>query len=230
MKRDAIAAHSGTADAQKLSGRSTRVCFRSNRNTRGYACRWPQTTMPLRWTHLHACLMMVVFSSCDESIDLRTSLSKADRNDADAKDRSAGEVEPNNSLEIAPNEYCQVKGNSTAYEFIQSVKVGSNLIETKNNDGYFKSEIKGELLPQKHSLVLTPGFAGARYPLFWDVWFDLKGDKKFNKSDGEHVYTTASPVLGTITPSGVPVTPSGQRGASTTSISLSTTDFSIFYV
>ncbi|MTB50237.1 M14 family zinc carboxypeptidase [Lewinella sp. W8] len=91
-----------------------------------------------------------------------------------------------------PISYCGSQGNSTNYEFIQSVTFNGQTNNSGNNGGYadFTSIIfnadRGESVP----ISLTPGFNGSSYNEFWTVFIDYNADGDFS-DNGEVVFQSA---------------------------------------
>ncbi len=106
-----------------------------------------------------------------------------------------------------PPSYCAASGNSTSYEWISKVAVGS-FSNASGAQGYsdFTSKTITMNAGQAYSITLTPGFASTAYNEYFKVWVDLNGDGDFDDA-GELVYDEGSAkstaATGTITiPSG----------------------------
>ena len=103
----------------------------------------------------------------------------------------------------APVSYCTSQGNSSSYEWISSVKIGS-FTNTSTAAGYtdFTSKTVNLTAGTGASITLTPGFASTTYAEYWKIYIDLNGDGDFDDS-GETVYdagsTSKTAVTGTIT-------------------------------
>jgi len=101
--------------------------------------------------------------------------------------------------------YCPAKGESSYYEFIKSVQVGSStpyIIDDGDDGGYLSpsSSTIINLVPGEGTqIILTPGFKYGSYNEFWKVWIDLNGDGDFN-DDGEKVFegNSYSEIVGSI--------------------------------
>jgi hypothetical protein len=99
--------------------------------------------------------------------------------------------------------YCGAQANSTAYEWIESVKLGNMLNESGPDNGYgnYTNQIATVVPGETYPLILNPGFAGAEYNESWRVWIDYNQDGDFNDA-GEEVLTdsgTSAVVTSSIT-------------------------------
>jgi len=94
-----------------------------------------------------------------------------------------------------PKDFCESKGNNTNYEYIESVKINSSLLETYNNGGYdfFPEAEEGLLIVpgEKVEIELNPGFRNDSYVENWSIWIDLNGDQDFD-DQGELVFSEKS--------------------------------------
>ncbi|HUW05803.1 MAG TPA: GEVED domain-containing protein [Williamwhitmania sp.] len=103
----------------------------------------------------------------------------------------------------APISYCTSQGNSSSYEWIASVKIGS-FTNTSTAAGYtdFTSKVVNLTAGTAASITLTPGFTSTTYAEYWKIYVDLNGDGDFDDA-GELVYdggaTSKTAVTGTIT-------------------------------
>jgi chitodextrinase len=100
--------------------------------------------------------------------------------------------------------YCTSKGNSTADEWIQQVKLGTINYNSGNNGGYadFTNLSTTLAIGSSNSITITPGWAGYTYRESYRVWIDYNQDGDFDDS-GETVYsksrTTSSSISGSFT-------------------------------
>ena len=97
--------------------------------------------------------------------------------------------------------YCAARGNTSSYEWIKSVGVGSWSNMSGNNAGYgdFVSAPPVSVFTGSNSVTFTPGFSSGTYNEYWRVWIDLDHDGTFGT--GELVFSGngTSAVLGTMT-------------------------------
>ncbi len=102
-------------------------------------------------------------------------------------------------------EYCESKGTSTAYEYIQKVIIGSIDNNSGNNNGYANYEYltaNGSIGDGLY-IRLTPGFTGSSQFVYWRVWIDFNQDGDFYDS-GEYFFQRKSKTVVTNSPS-IPV-------------------------
>jgi len=84
--------------------------------------------------------------------------------------------------------YCKSYGESTQYEWIESIGVNDETNVSGNDNGY--GDYTSVVLPIStgtNTLQLTPGFAGSNYREYWCVVIDFNQDGDFDDS-GELVY------------------------------------------
>ncbi len=98
--------------------------------------------------------------------------------------------------------YCASKGNSSYYEWISNVSIGS-FSNSSGASGYtdFTSKTVNLTAGQSYSVSLTPGFSGSSYNEYFRIWIDLNGDGDFT-DPGELVFdpgATQSTITGTLT-------------------------------
>ncbi|MDO9256022.1 MAG: GEVED domain-containing protein [Bacteroidales bacterium] len=86
--------------------------------------------------------------------------------------------------------YCVSKGSNTAYEWINSVTLGSYTNLSGSNTGYgnFISTVIPLISGSSTTLTLSPGFSGKTRSEYWKVWIDYNKDGDFLDA-GENVYT-----------------------------------------
>jgi hypothetical protein len=84
-------------------------------------------------------------------------------------------------------EYCVVEGGNTKYEYIQSVALNGNSVETGNNNGYiFDSSTLPEFAVVKGStatVTLRPGFESYNFNEYFHVWIDFNQDGVFEPGE-----------------------------------------------
>ncbi len=84
-------------------------------------------------------------------------------------------------------------GNSTSYEYIESVSFESISNTSGNNSGYADfTNLSAAVNPgQTYMITLEPGFTGASYTEYWTVFVDLDSNGDFSGAD-ENLYTGSS--------------------------------------
>ncbi len=106
------------------------------------------------------------------------------------------------------NNYCESRGQSCSYMWIQCVNFCNVNNCSGNNGGYaYFPNVCGQLnWGQTYSLCLTPGFSGSSYQVYWKVWIDYNEDGDFVDADEFIAFGTGSSTLcGTFTvPSNCP--------------------------
>lgn len=86
-----------------------------------------------------------------------------------------------------PPEYCTSQGNSTFYEWIDRVDVGSfSNPSAASNYSDFTSMVINMSAGQSYATTLSPGFRSSSYTEYWKVWIDFNKDGDFNDA-GEEV-------------------------------------------
>ncbi len=78
--------------------------------------------------------------------------------------------------------YCTSKANSTTYEYISKVALGSINNASGNNNGYadftgLSTNVSGGTA---YTIALTPGFRGSAYMEYWTVWIDYNHNGSFS--------------------------------------------------
>jgi hypothetical protein len=88
--------------------------------------------------------------------------------------------------------YCTSLGQSTSYEYIQRVAIGSKANTSGNNDGYGNFTGIGVTVTagSQYIIKLTPGFVSASYTENWTVYVDYNQDGDF--VDGKELVGTAT--------------------------------------
>ncbi len=88
---------------------------------------------------------------------------------------------------------CSSNGNSTSYEYIEKVKIGSINNLSGNNYGYKNYEYLTTSAAPGEALLLNliPGFTGSTQTLYWRVWIDFNNDGDF-WDYGEYFYQESS--------------------------------------
>lgn len=86
--------------------------------------------------------------------------------------------------------YCESKGLSSNYEYINKVVLGSVNNTSGNNNGYkdFTGMSANLTAGKTYSIILTPGFTGSSYIEYWAVYIDYNKDHVLN-GPGEIVAT-----------------------------------------
>ena len=97
---------------------------------------------------------------------------------------------------------CDSRGNSTSYEYIQKVIIGSINNNSGNNNGYADYEYLSTSVGTGDNLAirLTPGFSGSSDFVYWRVWIDFNQDGDFYDS-GEYFFQRKSKTEVTSSPS-----------------------------
>ena len=96
-------------------------------------------------------------------------------------DGESNVVEKTYALTCAPD-YCESNGESTQYEWIKKVKIGSINNRSGNNNGYsdFTNLSTDIYCGASKAITLKPGFAGSPYREYWRVWVDWNQDGDFD--------------------------------------------------
>jgi hypothetical protein len=81
--------------------------------------------------------------------------------------------------------YCESRGESSFFEFIDQVEIGAYSNPSGNNDGFALFEETGLELQAGglFETILTPGFAFASYSEFFQLWIDLNHDGEFSDDE-----------------------------------------------
>jgi hypothetical protein len=90
------------------------------------------------------------------------------------------------------DDYCNNEGNSTNYEWIESISIGNLTNASGNNNGYgnYTHMVANAQIGGNLSITLTPGFSNnASYDEYWAVWIDYNQDGDFEDA-GEKVFST----------------------------------------
>lgn len=89
------------------------------------------------------------------------------------------------------NNYCTSNGESTQYEWIKKVKLGSihNLSNNDNGYGDYTNLSTSLTCGQWKLIILKPGFSGPHYREYWKVWIDWNQDGDFDDSGEKEVQT-----------------------------------------
>lgn len=109
-----------------------------------------------------------------------------------AKDAAGNISAASNTISVTTGNvdgYCTSKGNSTNYEWIDKIVVGSLTNNSGKDNGYGDYTSKSVTLSpnQNVAVTLTPGFASSSYSEYWEVWIDYNNDGDFTDA-GEQVY------------------------------------------
>lgn len=106
------------------------------------------------------------------------------RTEKDGSGRDPGEVETSAFRLDAPSGLCASKGNSTSYEFIDSVAFGEKVVNSGDNKGYRNGDIAISVAPgAKIHVKLAPGFNKGTWTERWAVYLDLNQDKKLTANE-----------------------------------------------
>lgn len=83
------------------------------------------------------------------------------------------------------NSYCTVTGNSTNYEWIESVELGTLNHTSGDDQGYADyTNLSTSLgLGSNNMITLTPGFSGNSSNDYWSVWIDYDNDGIFSDTE-----------------------------------------------
>lgn len=86
-------------------------------------------------------------------------------------------------------DYCDAKGSSVLYEFIDAVEINGTSYSSGSNDGY--ADFTSTIIPVENtmSLKLIPGFTGGSYIENWFVWVDYNQNGSF-EDDNELIFKT----------------------------------------
>ncbi len=78
--------------------------------------------------------------------------------------------------------YCQASGQSTQYEWIDQIKLGTinNLSGNDNGYGDYTAMSTDLEIGRSTGIELKPGFANGKYREYWRVWIDLNQDGDFD--------------------------------------------------
>lgn len=81
--------------------------------------------------------------------------------------------------------YCASRGNSTTFEWIQQVQLGSFINVSGNNGGYANfTNLQVTATAGSNMMVnLTPGYAGNAYVEYWRIWIDFDKNGTFNNQN-----------------------------------------------
>ena len=82
---------------------------------------------------------------------------------------------------LAP--YCDSKGNSTSFEWIQEVDVNGTSFTTGNNHGYHMSNQPVSFQYGANYVTLVPGFSSGRFKEYWKIWIDLNQNRVFDSNE-----------------------------------------------
>lgn len=84
---------------------------------------------------------------------------------------------------------CSARGQSTRFEWIESIAIGSFSNNSGNNGGYgdFTNLTQNLVAGENYALTLTPGYAAGAFREFWRIWIDFNQDGDF-LDNGEEVF------------------------------------------
>ncbi len=89
--------------------------------------------------------------------------------------------------------YCQVAGQNTTNEWIQTVQIANINNNSGNNNGYgnFTAQVIEVYQDSTFNFLLTPGFGTQTNTQYWKIWIDWNQDFDFEDA-GESVYDSGS--------------------------------------
>ena len=105
------------------------------------------------------------------------------------------------TLPEGPSNYCSAEGNTANFEWIAGVNFAGLSVTSSSNGGYSQEALCYNMnieTNDSYSLVLTPGFAGAAYGVYWRAWIDYNADGDFSDA-GELVYDGGNNQSGAVT-------------------------------
>lgn len=113
--------------------------------------------------------------------------------------------------------YCSSQGNSSSYEWISSITVGS-FSNTSGAAGYsdFTSQTINLTAGSNYNVSLTPGFSGSVYQEYWKIWIDYNADGDF--SDAGELAFSGGPSSATV--NGSIAIPSSASGSTRMRVSM----------
>lgn len=96
--------------------------------------------------------------------------------------------------------YCEVKGNNSSYEWIDSVTVNGQTNTSGNDGGYgdYTNLTANLQANATYPISLTPGYQSTPYKENWKIWIDFNQDGDFEDA-GEEIYNNPSVDIGTVT-------------------------------
>ena len=107
-----------------------------------------------------------------------------------ALDNNNNESVVSNVVEISGAvSYCNSQGNSSYYEWIKGVKIGS-VNKTSGNDGGYSDKTSQTFTIEKDrdiAILLQPGYRSTAYNENWKIWIDLNKDGDFDDA-GEALF------------------------------------------
>ncbi|RSK46463.1 M4 family metallopeptidase [Hymenobacter perfusus] len=96
--------------------------------------------------------------------------------------------------------YCASKGTSTAYEWIDYVKLGTIARTSAADAGYYNGTATSTSIAagSSQTISFSAGFASTAYTEYWDIYIDYNQDGDFLDA-GETIVTGSSASAGTLT-------------------------------
>ncbi len=93
----------------------------------------------------------------------------------------------------SPGSYCESGAISTAYEYIEKVRIGEIDNLSGNNYGYSNfTWMLANVAPNSNVAInLIPGFSGSSHNVYWRIWIDFNQDGDFYDAD-EYIYQRKS--------------------------------------
>ncbi len=95
-------------------------------------------------------------------------------------------IETFTTTDTAPVDYCATGGESTRYEWIDLVEIGSINRSSRSDGGYVDMTEKSTTIQRGAitEMFVSAGFSGSQYRENWKIWIDLNQDGDF-KDSGE---------------------------------------------
>jgi len=100
-----------------------------------------------------------------------------------------GEVEDYTVNILSSDPFCNSSGNSTAFEYIESVSI-NNVHEFSGDNGGYNINLCAPFylnMGMSNSVELTPGYYGSsEYPEGWTIWIDYNKNNSFENNELVH--------------------------------------------
>ncbi len=93
-------------------------------------------------------------------------------------------IDNNCNGDVDENCICASYGESTQYEWIESISVNATTSATGDDGGY--GDYTGTTLEMNYgnnSVQLVPGFSGAKYREYWSIWIDFNHNGLFDANE-----------------------------------------------
>jgi len=97
-------------------------------------------------------------------------------------------------VEAEDSGYCPSYGHNSAYLWIDEIRFGEKISWTGNDGGYgdYSDECHEFKQGETFKLMMLPGFSGARYTVYWNIWIDYNEDGDFTDSNEFVAYGSSS--------------------------------------